>query len=88
MSSINRRAVLTAMAGGCVAAAALAATAGSAVATVPRGLPLGPAPDSPEAGPEPADGEAMLHQAQYIIIRRRPRRRWFFYRRWRRRYYW
>lgn len=83
--SMDRRALLTALAGACVAAGAIGAMATSAAA-VPR--IAGPKPDrEPEVGqaaPE-AEGEATLHNAQYVVIRRRPRRRWYMWRRPRRR---
>ncbi len=78
MSSMDRRSLLTAMLGACVAAGAVGAAASSAMA-----LPLAPPgkreADTAEATPEaggPAAGEATVHNAQYFVVRRRPRRRW------------
>ena len=81
--SMNRRSLLTALAGGCVAAGALAALGASPAAAVPRATPPKPASgETAGAAPEAeGEGEARLHNAQFIVIRRRPRRRWVFRRR-------
>lgn len=86
MSSMDRRTMLTALLGACVAAGAIGATATSALA-VPRAAPPRPetGTDTAEAMPEAGEGEARLHNAQYIVVRRRPRRRWIWRRPIRRR---
>jgi hypothetical protein len=74
MSSMDRRSLLTAMLGACVAAGAIGAAASSSMA-----VPLAP-PVKPEAETAEADGhgesQASVHNAQYFVVRRRPRRRW------------
>lgn len=83
--SMDRRTLLTALVGACVAAGAVGSMATSAAA-VPRMA-------NPKAGSEPqasdfvpeTEGEARLENAQYLVIRRRPRRRWYVWRRPRRR---
>lgn len=87
MSSMDRRTLLTALVGACVAVGALGAVATSASAAVPRATPLKPGTDTADAAPEVAEGEASVHQAQYFVVRRRPRRRFFWRRPWRRRRY-
>lgn len=87
-SAMNRRSLLTALVGACVAVGAVGSVATS-VAALPLPQPAKREPDLAEASPEAVDGEAKLHQAQYFVVRRRPRRRWFWgVRRRRRRYYW
>ncbi len=78
IASMDRRSLLTALFGACVVAGTIGGTASSVVAA-PRATPPRPeaeATATAEAGPRTADGEAKLHNAQYIVIRRRPRRRW------------
>jgi len=81
MTSMDRRALLTAMVGAGVAVGALGAAATSVMA-VPRAKP--PRPDTDRAAAVPQqpgvedEGKARLHKAQYIVIRRRPRRRWWW----------
>ena len=86
---MDRRTLLTAMMGACVAAGTVGALATSVSAAVPRAVPLrrdteaAAADDMTGAG----DGEAQVHQAQVFVVRRRPRRRWFWRCPWRRRRY-
>lgn len=82
MTSMDRRRLLTALIGACAAAGAVGAMATSAAA-VPRAAPPSPetGADAAEVMPEVAEGEAKLHNAQFIVVRRRPRRRWFVRRR-------
>lgn len=75
MTSMDRRSLLTALLGACVAAGAIGSAAGSALA-VPRAAPPKPEAEVAEAGAEVGEGEAKLHNAQYFVVRRRPRRRW------------
>lgn len=79
MSSLDRRTLLTAMLGACAAAGALGAAATSAAA-VPRAAPpkSEPVTGAAQAAPEAVEGEATVHNAQFIVVRRRPRRRWFW----------
>ena len=86
MSSMDRRTLLTAMVGACVAAGAVSAVATNALAAVPRAVPLKPETDAADAAPEAAEGDASVQQAQYFYGRRR-RRRWSWRRPWRRRAY-
>ena len=83
--SMDRRTVLTALVGACVAASAIGVTAASA-APVPRVVPAKPreeaeTPELAQAGPA-VEGEARLEPSQFIVVRRR--RRWW--RPWRRRW--
>lgn len=86
LTAMDRRTMLTALLGACVAAGAMGAAASSAMA-VPRAAP--PKPETgagaAAASPEVAEGEATVHNAQFIVIRRRPRRRWILRRSYRRR---
>lgn len=78
MSSMDRRSLLTAMLGACVAAGAVGAAASSAIA-LPLAQPVKPEADTADASPElggGAESEAGVHNAQYFVVRRRPRRRW------------
>jgi hypothetical protein len=77
MTSMDRRSLLTAMLGACVAAGAIGAAASSAMA-VPLAPPVKPEADKAEVSPEVEEGEASLHNAQYFVVRRRARRRWFW----------
>jgi hypothetical protein len=86
MSSMDRRSLLTAMLGACVAASAVGALAGPAAA-LPRAAAPKVEPETADASPEVGEGEAKVHNAQYIVIRRRPRRRWIWRRPRRRRVY-
>lgn len=85
MTSMDRRTLLTALLGACAATGAVGALSSTAAA-VPRPAPRRADTDPvAEAVPEAAEGEARLHNAQFIVVRRRPRRRWFWRRRVRRR---
>lgn len=77
MSSMDRRSLLTALFGACVAAGAIGAAASSAMA-VPIARPVKPETETADVAPEAAEGEASVHNAQYFVVRRRPRRRWFW----------
>lgn len=83
--SMDRRTLLTALAGAVVAAGAVGSMATSAAA-VPRVANPAPGrePATADASPE-VEGEATLQNAQYLVVRRRPRRRWYVWRRPRRR---
>ena len=81
---MDRRTLLTAMVGACVAAGTVAGAATSASAAVPRAIPLKRDETALDAVPEGIDGEAKVEQAQYFVVRRRRRRRFFWRRPWRR----
>ncbi len=77
MSSMDRRSLLTAMVGACVAAGAIGVAASSAMA-VPLAPPVKPETGKADASQDIGEGEASVHNAQYFVVRRRARRRWFW----------